>query len=115
MTAADKLKASLAALIAVVGLYYSILGLVTSPVPLRFGVFLVTLLVAGSLFYTSEPGKRFVAYARGAALEVRKVVWPGREEVLKMSGIVLVFVAVVAVFLWIVDSILAWLLQFISL
>lgn len=115
MTAPDRVKASAAALVAAVGLYYSLLGMVASPAPLRFAVFAVTVAVAGGLMYLSEPGKRFVAYAQASAVEIRKVVWPGREEVLKMSGIVLVFVTVVAIFLWLVDSILAWLLQFIAL
>ena len=100
---------------AAVGLYFSLLGLITSPALLRLGVFAVTVLVAGALFYASEPGKRFVSYAVASSEEIRKVVWPGRDEVLKMSGIVLLFVAVISIFLWIVDSILAWLLQFLAL
>ncbi len=115
MTAADKLKATVAALVAAVGLYYSLIAMVTSPAPARAAVFIATVLAAGGLFYLSEPGKRLFAYAQASAVEIRKVVWPGREEVLKMSAVVLLFVAVVAVFLWIVDSILAWLLQFLAL
>ena len=115
MTASDKIKVSIASLIALVGLYYSLLGMAASPVPLRWGVFLVTMAAAGLLAYFSEPGQRFVAYVTAALIEMNKVVWPQRDEVIKMSGVVLVFVTVVAIFLWLVDSLLGWLLQFLAL
>ena len=114
VSTSDKLKSTLAGLITATGLYFSLLYLVQSSVPLRFGIFVATLALAGGLMYFSEPGRRFVAYCKDASLEVRKVVWPHKDEVLKMSGVVIVFVTIVAIFLWLVDALLAWLLQFIT-
>ena len=65
--------------------------------------------------YTTVSGKQFVEYSRAAVLELRKIVWPGREEVLKMTGVVIVFVFVVALFIWLVDALLRWLLSFLAL
>ena len=115
MTAADRAKTTAAGLVAAVGFYYSLLGPVTNPTSIRVAVFALTVAAACGLMYLSEPGKRFVAYARASAVEIRKVVWPGREEVVRMSGLVLVFVTIIAIFLWLVDSLLGWLLQFIAL
>lgn len=115
MTATDKAKVAAAALIAALGLYSSLLGMAASPVPLRWGVFLVTVASACALMYFTEPGRRFLAYVLASVTEMNKVVWPQRDEVLKMSGVVLVFVTLVAIFLWLVDSLLGWLLQFLAL
>lgn len=110
MKTLDKLKTWAAALIALVGIYLSTLELVTTPVPVRFAIFFATLGAAAAIMYFTEIGQQFIAYALAATVEVRKVVWPGREEVLKMTGVVLVFVCVVAIFLWLVDGLLGWLL-----
>ncbi|MBC7105601.1 MAG: preprotein translocase subunit SecE, partial [Firmicutes bacterium] len=47
-------------------------------------------------------------YFRGVYGELRKVHWPRRREVVIYTGVVLVSVAVVALLIWIVDSILSW-------
>ena len=41
--------------------------------------------------------------------EGRKVVWPSRKEAMQATGMVFVFVAVLALFMWMVDSGLTWL------
>lgn len=115
MNTADKVKSTLAAVVTATGLYFSLLYLVQSPIPLRLAIFVATLAIASALMYFSDPGKRFVAYCLAASIEVRKVVWPHKDEVLKMSGVVIVFVTVVAIFLWLVDALLSWLLQFLAL
>jgi preprotein translocase subunit SecE len=61
-------------------------------------------------FFVSPTGKAFVAFARDAYREARKVVWPTRSEVLKLTGVVFVFVAVLAMFMWGVDKFLEWFL-----
>ena len=44
------------------------------------------------------------------ASEVKKVVWPTRKEALQMTGYVFAFVVVMALFLWLTDKTLEWLL-----
>ncbi|MDO9482457.1 MAG: preprotein translocase subunit SecE, partial [Hydrogenophaga sp.] len=43
--------------------------------------------------------------------EAKKVVWPTRKETIQMTGVVMAFVVVMALFLWAVDSILMWLVK----
>jgi preprotein translocase SecE subunit len=49
---------------------------------------------------------RFKAYLRDSWLELQKVIWPAKEEVLKMTGLVVAVVMVVAVFIVAWDQVL---------
>ena len=107
---ADKIKLALAALIVLAGMagfYY----LSTSPLVVRLAVLLVGIALAGAVGWTSEPGKRFFAYTQDAIAETKKVVWPSRKETVQTTGIVVAFVIVMALFLWIVDASLVWLVK----
>jgi preprotein translocase subunit SecE len=106
----DKIKLGIAALLiaaAVWGFYY--IG--ASPMIARLGVILAGVLVATAVAWTSEPGKRFYVYSQEAIAETRKVVWPARKETVQTTGVVVAFVIVMAIFLWIVDAILAWVVE----
>ena len=76
---ADKIKLLVAFLLVVAGIagYYY---LSESAAVLRFVSVLAGLLFAAAVVWTSEPGKRFYAYAQEAMVETRKVVWPSRKE-----------------------------------
>ncbi|MBY4899357.1 preprotein translocase subunit SecE [Cupriavidus sp. AU9028] len=56
----------------------------------------------------SAPGKEFIGFARESYREVRKVVWPTRREAGQMTGLVFVFVVVMALFLWSADKLIEW-------
>lgn len=60
--------------------------------------------------WSSESGQRFVGFAREAVVEVRKVVWPTRKETVQTTGMVFAFVVVIAIFLWLTDLSLEWVL-----
>lgn len=49
-----------------------------------------------------------MAFAREARVELRKVIWPTRQETLQTTLVVLVMVVVVAIFLWLLDMLLLW-------
>ena len=59
----------------------------------------------------SGPGKQFFRFAIDARDEAKKVVWPTRKETIQMTGVVMAFVVVMALFLWAVDGILMWLVK----
>ena len=65
---------------------------------LRVLALVAVLLAAVALFFTSEAGKELVAYGRDSVKEVRKVVWPSRQEAMQMTGYVFAFVVVMALF-----------------
>lgn len=57
---------------------------------------------------TSAPGRRFIEFCRESINEARKVVWPTRKETIQSTGMVFAFVVVVAIFLWLTDKSLEW-------
>jgi len=108
-TAADKAKLAVAAVlvVAAVAAFYA-MG--KQDLWLRVAALLALMLMAVATFFTSEPGKQLIGYGRDSAREVRKVVWPTRKEALQMTGYVFAFVFVMALFLWMTDKTLEWLL-----
>ena len=65
-------------------------------------------MAAAVVFFTAEPGKALVAYARDSVRELKKVVWPTRKEAMQMTLYVFAFVFVMALFLWVTDKTLEW-------
>jgi preprotein translocase subunit SecE len=56
----------------------------------------------------SSPGKGFIAFAKDSYKEVRKVVWPTRKEASQTTLVVFGFVLAMAVFLWVSDKSIEW-------
>jgi preprotein translocase subunit SecE len=108
-TGADKAKLGVAAalVVAAVVVFYA-LG--QQDLWLRVAALLVLMVVAVATFFTSEPGKQLIAYGNDSVREVKKVVWPTRKEALQMTGYVFAFVVVMALFLWLTDKTLEWVL-----
>ena len=108
-TGADKAKLAAAGIlvIAAVTMFY-VLG--KQDMWVRVVSLLVLLVAAVGAFFTSESGKQLIAFGRDSAREVRKVVWPTRKEAMQMTGYVFAFVFVMALFLWLTDKTLEWVL-----
>ena len=108
-TGADKAKLAVAGVlvVAAVVVFYM---LAKQDLWMRVAALLVLLAAAVATFFTSEMGKELIAYGRDSAREVRKVVWPTRNEALQMTGYVFAFVFVMALFLFLTDKTLEWLL-----
>jgi len=108
-TGADKAKLAGAAvlLVGAVAVFY-LLG--KQDLWLRVLALIVLLAAAVGVFFTSESGKQLIAFGRDAVRETKKVVWPTRKEAMQMTGYVFAFVFVMALFLWITDKTLEWVL-----
>ncbi len=76
----------------------------------QWGALLAGLLVAAGVFFASEPGRQLIAFSRDAWRETQKVVWPSRKETIQMTGYVFAFVVLMALFLWLTDKTLEWVL-----
>jgi len=65
---------------------------------------------AAGLFvaYQSSQGKALWGYVTGARTELRKVVWPSRQESLQATLMIAVVVLIMALLLWGLDSALLW-------
>ena len=106
-TAADKAKLAVAGLL-VIGAVAAFYALGKQDQWVRVVALLGLLAVAVGIFFTSESGRQLIAYGQDSAKEVRKVVWPTRNEALQMTGYVFAFVFVMALFLWLTDKTLEW-------
>ena len=80
-------------------LLYRVLGIVALAV------------VAGLVALQTAKGAAFWALVKGSRTEIRKVVWPTRQETVQTTMIVVAFVVLVALLLWGLDSFLGWLVS----
>jgi preprotein translocase subunit SecE len=106
---ADKLKLAIAAALVAAGIagYY---WLAADSILLRVLAVIAGVVAGLAVALTSDPGRQFVVFGRDSLAEVRKVVWPTRKETIQTTAAVFAFVVVMAVFLWISDKTLEWLL-----
>ena len=105
----DKLKLVVAVLLVAAGVWgYYWLG--EQPLVLRVLAVIAGVLAGAAVAWFSEPGKQFAVFAGESVEEVKKVVWPTRKETMQTTAAVFAFVVVMAVFLWISDKTLEWVL-----
>ena len=109
VSAADKAKLA-AAIVLVVGALAAFYLLSRQGQIAQWGALLVGLAAAVAIFFASEPGRELFAFGRDAWREVRKVVWPSRKEAIQMTAYVFGFVVIMALFLWLTDKTLEWVL-----
>ena len=109
----DKIKLGVGALLVALGVwgYY---WLSDSPLVLRILAVAAGILAGAGVAWWSEPGRQFAGFAGESVEEVKKVVWPTRKETIQTTLIVFAFVVVMALFLFAVDSTLAWLVQLLT-
>ena len=108
-TGADKAKLAATGLL-VVGAVAAFYLLGKHDLWLRVLALLVLVAAAVGVFFTSAQGKELIAFGRDSAKELRKVVWPTRPEATQMTAYVFAFVVVMALFLWLTDKSLEWLI-----
>jgi preprotein translocase subunit SecE len=109
----DKIKIALAVGCVVAGVfgyyYFSNTALV-----LRFLMVVAGLLAGAGVAWTSQPGKTFFVFAQESWAEAGRVSWPTRKETVQTTAIVFAFVVVMALFLFAVDSTLAWVVKMLT-
>jgi len=79
------------------------------PILYRVLALLVLALIAGWLASLTQRGGEFLTLVKGSRTEIRKVVWPTRQETTQTTLIVFVFVIIMGLILWGLDSVLGWL------
>ena len=82
--------------------------------PLRLGMVAGGLVVAGGLLWISWYGREFRQFAQAARVELRKVVWPSREDTVRTTIMVIAFAIVMGLFFWILDMILTWMIRLLT-
>jgi preprotein translocase subunit SecE len=107
---ADRLKLGLSVLVIIAGIVGYSYFESKLPVVARIAIFVASLVLAGLIAWSSETGRRTIAFAQESYNEVKRVTWPTRKETMQMTGIVFAFVAIMGLFLWILDRSVEWLL-----
>ena len=108
-TGADKAKLAAAAVLLVGSVVaYYLLG--KQDLWVRVVALLLLLAAAVAMFFTSETGRQLIGFGRDAVKETKKVVWPARKEAMQMTGYVFAFVVVMALFLFLTDKTIEWVL-----
>ena len=78
---------------------------------LRILAVLAGVVLAVVALLSTRLGQNSLGFAREAAAETRKVVWPSRKETIQTTVAVFVLVLVMAIFLWIVDIGFLWMVK----
>lgn len=103
----DLFKWSLAVAL-VLGGAYANMHYASTALGVRAAIGIVLLLVVLALAAWTTSGRRAIGFIKSSRTEFRKVVWPTRQETLQTTLIVVIVVAVAALFLWGLDSLLLW-------
>jgi preprotein translocase subunit SecE len=105
----DKIKLGVAVALVTAGIfgYY---WLAEQALVLRILAVLAGIAAGAVVAWMSDPGKQFALFAAESVAEVKKVVWPTRKETMQTTAAVFAFVLVMAVFLWLTDKTLEWVL-----
>jgi preprotein translocase subunit SecE len=95
---------------------YTYLGNIGAASPLRLVTILVAVVAAVAMAAFPAPGRRVRNFLAESQFEMRKVVWPTRDETIKTTGIIILVVIVLSLLLGLIDFILKsvvldWLLK----
>jgi preprotein translocase subunit SecE len=99
--------AKLAAGVLIVGAGVAAFYLLSAqPIWLRWIIVLAGLVLGALVSLQSFQGKTFWAFVQSSRIELRKVVWPSRQETIQVTIVVIVMVIVLSLFFWGLDSLL---------
>jgi preprotein translocase subunit SecE len=105
---ADIVKLSLAVLLIVAGLvgFYYFVGQWNTA--LRVLALIGSFVAAGLIGVTTHTGRSLRTFIGESQFELRKVVWPTREETVRTTGVIIVVVIIISLILGLIDLILKW-------
>jgi preprotein translocase subunit SecE len=110
---ADWIKWLIAIVLLVAGIvanfYFS-----SQPWPLRLLGWLFLLGIVAAIMLQTYQGKQALHFARESRIELRKVVWPTYQETVQTTLFVAAMVLILALILWSIDSVLMWLIGWLT-
>lgn len=75
---------------------------------LRLGGLVIGVAASIGIALQTEKGRSLWIFFQDSQIEVRKVVWPTRQETLQTTMIVILVVIIVSIILWLLDMFLGW-------
>jgi preprotein translocase subunit SecE len=98
-----KLAAAVAILVGGIAAFY----LMSSyPLALRWAIVFASLGAGIFVALQSAQGREFWQFVQGSRIELRKVVWPTRQETLQTTLVVFVAILAMGIFFWVLDWVL---------
>jgi preprotein translocase subunit SecE len=88
--------------------------LTAQPIWLRWIIVLAAIVLGALVSLQSYQGKTFWSFVQGSRVELRKVVWPNRQETMQVTIVVFVMVIVLSLFFWGLDTLLALLTRYLT-
>jgi preprotein translocase subunit SecE len=98
-----KLVAAIAILVGGLAAFYV---LSTYPIAVRWLIVLASVGVGILVALQSAQGRTFAQFVQGSRIELRKVVWPTRQETMQTTLVVVVAILVMGIFFWLLDMLL---------
>ena len=98
-----KLVAAIAILVGGLAAFYV---LTTYPIAVRWVIVLASVGVGIFVALQSAQGRAFAQFVQGSRIELRKVVWPTRQETMQTTLVVVVAILVMGIFFWLLDMLL---------
>ncbi|OUU79573.1 MAG: preprotein translocase subunit SecE [Gammaproteobacteria bacterium TMED78] len=95
-------------LVGMIGFYYLESGLYSAI------LLLISFILGILLLFQTERGRLLKSFIEGSRVELRKVVWPTREETIQTTIMVLIFAMIMGIFFWLLDMFLLWLTRFLT-
>ena len=84
------------------------------PIWLRWIIVLAALVLGTLVGLQSQQGKTLWSFVQASRVELRKVVWPERQETTQVTIVVFVMVIVLALFFWGLDTVLALITRYLT-
>jgi preprotein translocase subunit SecE len=112
-TALDALKLAAGVVILAAGIVGFYL-LVDLPIWLRWIIVLAALVAGALVSLQSYQGKTFWGFVQSSRIELRKVVWPNRQETMQVTLVVFFMIILLGFFFWGVDTVLAMLTKWLT-
>lgn len=81
---------------------------------IRFILFIVCFILSVGIVFFTLKGKKFLVFLRDSYFELKKVIWPTREESLQTTLIVFIVTTFMALVLWGLDTIIINLISFVT-
>jgi len=112
-TALDAAKLAAGVVIVAAGVAgFYLLG--SQPIWLRWIIVLAALVLGVLVGLQSYQGKTLWAFVQSARIELRKVVWPNRQETMQVTIVVMVMVVALGLFFWGLDTVLGLLTRWLT-
>ena len=102
---------SVLVLLAGVGAFY---GYADQPLAVRIAMVVAGVSAGAALAWFSWYGREFWQFALASRIELRKVVWPSRDETIKTTYVVFLFAIAMGLFFWGLDWVLTWLTRLLT-